>query len=325
MNTISLTKHPNPYDPERLELLITCQAGLESLVKKDAEKSGAKNITAQDRIVRCSGDTRTLYTLLMSSRYANRIYIQLAREKITDFDALFALVAGIAWRHHIARDVEIVTEAMSAKSVLTHTPTLQSIMKKAIVSRLTEATGSRHLYENRAGRETHIQLFLLEDIAHIALDITGIPLHRRGYRTEAGDAPIKENLAAALVALTSWRFREPLYDPFCGSGTIAIEAAMLARNIPPGIDRRFAVEWHPFFDRALFESVKKELRAKIYPSGEYRIFASDIDVGMIEIARRNAQRAGVSEDITFFVADFLEKTPEENISKAFPVRREDST
>ena len=248
----------------------------------------------------------TLYHLLIGSRYPNRIYVELAKARVMDFDQLFAVMDAIEWRRHLPRDVAIVTEAMALKSTLSHTPTLQSIMKKAIVTHLTRGQDSHHLFENRTGREAHIQLFLLEDEAHIGLDVTGFPIHRRGYRSEAGDAPIKENLAAALVAFSGWRFREQLYDPFCGSGTIVIEAAMLARNIAPGLDRRFAIEWHPFFDKEVWMEVKHSFREKIYPSGAYEIFASDMDAEVIEKAKNNARRAGVEKDITFLVSDFRE-------------------
>ncbi len=149
---------------------------------------------------------------------------------------------------------------------------------------------------------------MIEDVAHITLDVTGIALHRRGYRSEAGDAPIKENLAAAIIALSGWRFKENFLDPFCGSGTFAIEAALLARNIAPGLNRRFAIEWHPFFEKEIFETAKQELQSKLYPSGAYSIQGSDIDMISLQKAKRNAERAGVSEDIEFIVADF-EDTP----------------
>lgn len=141
------------------------------------------------------------------------------------------------------------------------------------------------------GVEVHILILIIEDTAYILLDVTGDPLHKRGYRTESGEAPIKENLAAALVAFANWKYKNPLLDPFCGSGTIAIEAAMIARNIAPGLARHFRIEELPCYDRTLMAEVKKELMSKIYPSGKYTILARDIDPAMIEIAKRNAIRA----------------------------------
>lgn len=150
-----------------VSLIITCQAGLESLVKKDTIRSGATITDTKDRIIFAHGDEAMLYTILPSSRYANRVYLELARGNIQTFDDLFALVSQIHWRHHIPKDDAIVTEAMSIRSQLSHTPTLQSITKKAIVTQLTAHTSSHHLYEDRRGTETHIQLFLIDDTAYI--------------------------------------------------------------------------------------------------------------------------------------------------------------
>ncbi len=130
-------------------IIITCQAGLEALVKRDSEKLGAKILSTRDRLIRAEADEKTLYKLLIGSRFSNRIYIELASEKITDFDELFSVAQKIKWRHHIPRNNAIVTEAMSLKSTLAHTPTLQSILKKAIVTELTKNTGTHHLYEDR--------------------------------------------------------------------------------------------------------------------------------------------------------------------------------
>ena len=157
---------------EKAVLVITCQAGLEALVKKDTEKHGGKILSVTDRLIRVAADEAVIYNLLLWSRYSNRIYLELSCQTVTDFDALFEQTKNISWRKHILRDSVIVTEAMSHKSVLTHIPTLQSIMKKAIVTTLTENSGSGKLYERQGGNELHVQLFLLEDTAHIALDIT---------------------------------------------------------------------------------------------------------------------------------------------------------
>ncbi|MDO4873597.1 MAG: class I SAM-dependent RNA methyltransferase [Candidatus Gracilibacteria bacterium] len=307
-------KLPYPaINRESFQFFITCQAGVEALVKREAEKIGLKNFDVQDRIVRGEGTEKNLYELLVQSRFSNRVYIELASAITNDFDSLFELVKNISWKNFLRAGIAIVAEATAIKSTLSHTPSIQSIAKKAIVSHLTDGTGTHHLYENRDGDEAHIQIFMIENRVHILIDITGNPLHKRGYRTESGDAPIKENLAAAILAISGWRFRKKFLDPFCGSGTFAIEAAMLARNIAPGLGRHFAVENFPFFEKEIFYAVRREAREKIYPSGNYQIFASDIDPKMIEIAKNNARRAGVEDDIifveqNFFDYDFGEKT-----------------
>jgi putative N6-adenine-specific DNA methylase len=192
----------------------------------------------------------------------------------------------------------IVIEASSTRSILSSTPTIQSIAQKAIFSTL-------YTPNNANAIETHILILIVDDEMRVLLDVTGDPLHKRGYRSESGEAPIKESLAAALIAFSGWRYREPFLDPFCGSGTIAIEAAMMARNIPPGLSRHFRIESLSFHDRDTYMKAKEEMKGKIYPSGSYSISASDSDPGMVEIAKRNAERAGVADDIVFSVSDFL--------------------
>ena len=281
-----------------LSFVLTCQSGLESLTKRECERIGLADIWGQDRLVKGTGSLKNAYELLVWSRFANRVYISIAEEKITDFDALFTLCERVEWSDYLTGKEDIVIEASTTRSALSSAPTIQSVGQKAIYSTLNTPNITN-------GVEVHILILIIDDIAHILLDITGEPLHKRGYRKEAGEAPIKESLGAALVAFANWKYKSPLLDPFCGSGTIAIEAVMIARNIPPGLTRHFRVESLPFHDRSLFELVKTEAKSKSYPSGKYRVYASDIDPEMIRIARENADRAGVGEDIVFEVKDFL--------------------
>ena len=217
---------------------------------------------------------------------------------MTDFDALHERVRSIGWGSYLTGKELIVVEASSTRSVLSSVPTIQSISQNALFSTITTPN-----YTNDT--EVHVLILIIDDIAHILLDVTGDPLHKRGYRRESGEAPMKENLAAALLAFANWKYKSPLLDPFCGSGTIAIEAAMMARNIAPGLFRSFRIEELPFHNATLLESVRANAEKKIYPSGNYTIHASDIDPAMIQIARENARRAGVAEDIVFSVSDFL--------------------
>lgn len=295
------------FSPSENTIFITCQAGLESLVKKDNQKIGLKILETRDRIIRAKATEKNIYEALLWNRFSNRIYLELATSKIETFDELFSLVEGISWKNFLPRWIAIVTEATTIKSQLSHIPSIQSITKKAIVKHITEGTGTHHLYENRDGDEAHIQVFLIENVAYILLDITGSALHKRGWRTESGEAPIKETLAAAIIALSNWRFWEIFWDPFCGSGTFAIEAALLARNIAPGIGRHFAIENFPFFNKNMFDIARKEAREKSYPSGKYQIFGSDINPEMIEKSRRNALRAGIENDVIFEIVDFFDK------------------
>ncbi len=292
-----------PFDKENLYFTLTCQSGLESLVRREWERLGLTETWGQDRLVSGKWSLETLYRLLVGSRFANRVYIEVAKEKIVDFDTLHDTLTSISWSEYLTGKEIIVIEASSTRSVLSSMPTIQSVSQNAIYSTL-------HTPDNAHAVEVHILILIVDDVARVLLDVTWDPLHKRGYRSESGEAPLKESLAAALVAFSGWKFREPLFDPFCGSGTIAIEAAMMARNIPPGLTRHFRVVSLPFHDRALLSGVKKDLEGKIYPSGKYEIFASDMDSEMVEISKRNAERAGVGEDIVFSKQDYL-STPTE--------------
>ena len=188
--------------------------------------------------------------------------------------------------------------ASSTRSILESIPTIQSVGQRAIFSTLNTPNLTN-------GTEVHILILIVDNIAHILLDITGDPLHKRWYRREAWEAPIKENLAAALVAFANWKYATPLIDPMCGSGTIAIEAVMIARNIAPWLYRHFRVEELRFFNTEIFQNVQDVARSKIYPSGKYTILASDITPEMIQIAKWNAKRAWVLDDISFSVQDFV--------------------
>lgn len=287
-------------------IFITCQGGFESLVKRDCQKNKLKNITVSDRCIQWEWDLETIYQLLVWNRFANRVYINLAQKNTTDFDSLFDLCNSIDWKKYIPEWKEIVTQATSIRSQLAHAPSIQSITKKALIKNLTKNQETHHWNESRWWKEIHIQTMIIEDMAHILLDITGLPLHKRWWREIAGEAPLKENLASVLVALSWWKFRETLWDPFCGSGTIAIEAVLLARNIAPWKNRYFAIEHMKIHDADLLQRVKKEAKTKEYPSGKYTIIASDTAADMIQIAKENALKAGVSKDIDFRVWDFWE-------------------
>ena len=282
----------------KYSFLLTCQSGLESLVKRECEKLRLENIRGQDRLVKCDGTEKNMYELLLWSRFANRVYLSLREEKITDFDTLHEVLREIVWSDYLTGKEQIVIEASSTRSTLTSTPTIQSVAQNAIFSTLNTPN-----YTNDT--EVHILILLIDNVANVLIDITGDPLHKRGYRRESGEAPIKENLAAALVAFANWKYSTPLLDPFCGSGSIPIEAVMIARNIAPGLFRSFRIEELPFFDEERLENTRAEAEKKIYPSGKYTVLASDIEPEMVRIAEENARRAGVAGDIHFSVGNYL--------------------
>ena len=190
------------------QLVLTCQSGLESLVKRECERLGCTNIVTQDRLISCTGTDKNMYELLVWSRFSNRVYIELTSEKIEDFDRLYDVLNRLNWSEYLTGKERIIIEASSTRSVLESIPTIQSVGQKSIFSTL-------HTPNVTNGTEVHILILIIDNIAHILLDITGDPLHKRGYRREAGEAPIKENLAAALVAFTNWKYSTPLIDPMC--------------------------------------------------------------------------------------------------------------
>lgn len=247
-----------------------------------------------------------MYELLVWSRFSNRVYIELGCEKTEDFDHLYNMLNGIKWSEYLTGKERIIIEASSTRSTLESIPTIQSVGQRAIFSTLNTPNLTN-------GTEVHILILIIDNMAHILLDITGDPLHKRWYRREAWEAPIKENLAAALIAFANWKYSIPLSDPLCGSGTIPIEAVMIARNIAPGLLRHFRVEELKFFDADILQAVRDTAKSKIYPSGKYRINASDIDPEMIERAKWNAKRAWVLDDINFGVWNYIDNPLQEGI------------
>lgn len=292
-----------PYATMRF--LITCTPGVEAVLKREIERLGGEDIVVRDRSVECSGPDSLLARLNLWVRTGNRVYLVLEQGKILDFDRLFELVSRTDWRKYVPDGAPIAVDAVSVRSDLTSVPAIQKIVKKAIVTKIT-GDKETFLREDSSIEAIHVFALLIENEMKILLDTSGDALHKRGYRMEALEAPIKETLAAALVYLSGWRYRDPFLDPFCGSGTIAIEAAMIARNIPPGIRRNFAFEGFDWYDRAHIESERKTADIGIIRDRTYTIRGSDIDPEAVSIARDNAMRAGVADTVEFMVQDFGE-------------------
>ncbi|MCP4524110.1 MAG: class I SAM-dependent RNA methyltransferase [Candidatus Gracilibacteria bacterium] len=277
--------------------------GVESLAKKEIERQGGEILEVVDRLITFQGGPELIPRMNFWSRVGNKMYILLAEEdNVTNFDDLFNLVNKVHWKKYFKKDFPILVKATSQRSELGAIPTIQSIGKKAIVkSLLGEKEGV--IKEDPELEKMDILVLIIDNKVRILLNTSGKALHMRGYRTEAGEAPIKESLAAACILLSNWRFKENFYDPFCGSGTFAIEALMIARNIAPGLKRRFAFENLNLVDWETCELERANARKKRF-DGEYKIYASDIDPEMIEIAKSNALRAGQEGQISFSVQDF---------------------
>ena len=282
--------------------LLTCPLGLEALAKKEVQKQGYTLREVQDKAVYFTWEIDALARMNLWSRFANILYyIAWEYSDITDFDSYFEAVSSINWLEYIPRDYEIVVKATSIKSQLWATSSLQWLAKKAIVQSLV---WDAILRENPTLGTIEIRILMENNTLRVMLNSSWVWLHKRGYREMTWDAPLKENIAAALVILSQWRFREPLYDIFCGSGTIGIEAAMIARNIAPWLKRNFACESWTWLPEWLFEAEKTRARASEY-SWEYRIYCSDIRRDIIELAKRNAKFAGVDDSLNFWVQDYM--------------------
>ena len=286
-----------------MQFFITCTPGVESVLRKEIEKISGTNLVVSDRGILCSGTESLMAELNVWIRTGNRVYLVLAEKKTRTFDELFDTTSAIDWRKYIPKDAPIIVDAVSVKSELESIPAIQKTIKKAIV---TKITGDRESLLREDGKISGIHVFALirENTMLLLLDTSGEPLHKRGYRTEALEAPIKETLAAAMVLLSGWRYKEPFLDPFCGSGTIAIEAAMIAKNIAPGLSRSFAGEGFPWYNIEFFKQAKEQAKTKIITDRKYAITGSDSDKEAVKIAENNAKRAGVSDTIAFENKDF---------------------
>ena len=291
---------------EKMTLAVPCLFGLEGLAADELKYMGMENVRTETGRVLFTGGWEALVKANLRLRCGERVELLLGEFPAPDFDALFEGTRALAWERFIPRDGEFPIRGHCLNSALHAVPACQSIIKKAVASRLGAKYGLGTLPET--GSRYQIRFTILNDRAALYLDSSGPALHKRGWRPNANQAPLRETLSAAMVKLARYKGREIFCDPFCGSGTIAIEAALAALNRAPGLGRRFAAESWRGPDKALWSRAREEARAAEY-RGEYRIFASDIDPEALELARENARRAGVEAYITFSQADALAFTP----------------
>ena len=278
----------------------TCLFGLEHLLGEEIDALGYNRIETMDGRVTFLGDEETVALANIFLRYAERVYINLGKVGATTFDQLFEGVRALPWERWIGKTDAFPVKGHSIRSILTSLPALQSIIKKAVVTRLSEIYGIRQFEES--GVKYQIEFFLFKDEATLMIDTSGTPLHKRGYRTEANGAPIRETLAAAIAATSRPRENVLLWDPMCGSGTIAIEAALLANNIAPGAHRHFAAERFPSFPREVWRTAREEAFDGRRDTA-IEIYASDIDPAAVALTANNIQRAGVGMWVKTFQAD----------------------
>ena len=289
-----------------MEMIAPCHFGLEAVLKREIYDLGYEITKVEDGRVTFTGDAEAVCRGNIFLRTAERILIQVGRFPARTFEELFQGVKSLPWEEYIPEDGKFwVTKASSVKSQLFSIPDIQSIAKKAMVERLKETYHKDWFEED--GASFPVRIFLMKDEAVVALDTTGTPLHKRGYRTWTSKAPISETLAAALLMLTPWNKDRILVDPFCGSGTFLIEAAMMAANMAPGMKREFtAMDWEHLIPGKLWREILEEARELVEPDVTTDLQGYDIDPDMVKIARANAKQAGVDHLIHFQTRDVSE-------------------
>lgn len=285
----------------KLELIATATFGLEALVKREIEALGYKILKSEDGKITFLGDERAIIRSNLWLRCADRVLLKMAEFEAKTFEELYQQTRGIPWENLIPPDGKFPVNGSSVKSTLHSVPACQSIVKKAVVDRLTDAYGVKNFEET--GGDYEIKVTLLKDRVTLTVDTTGPGLHKRGYRIKDVRAPIKETLAAALVQLSFWREGRLLIDPCCGSGTIPIEAAMIGMGIAPGLNRNFSAEtWH-MINSGIWKEERKMAFDSIKHDADIQIIGADMDPTAIAAARENALEAGVADVITFRIDD----------------------
>ena len=285
-----------------LKLVATCLFGLEKQLGEEIDALGLKRIDTMDGRVTFLGEFEDIPRANINLRLAERIYILVGSYPATSFTELFDGAVSLPWEDYIGKYDEFPVKGHAIKSKLFSVPDCQSIVKKALVERLSKHYNIKWFSEN-SGVKYQVEFFIFKDIATLMIETSGAPLHKRGYRPEAGVAPIRETLAAA-IALTSRPREDTLFwDPFCGSGTLAIEAAMIATNRAPGLLREFSGEKFPFLPPKMWEDAREDAKSKIIHNSAFEAYASDIDEDILDTVYENALRAGVEEHLNIFQAD----------------------
>ena len=281
----------------------TCLFGLEGFLREEIENLGLERISSLDGRITFRGDENTCALCSVNLRFAERLYLNIGSFRADTFDELFEGTKSLPWEEYIGKDDMFPVSGHSIKSTLFSVPDCQRIIKKAVCVRLGEKYSLKQLPET--GKKYKIEFFLYKDTADLMIDLSGTPLHKRGYRPETVEAPLRETLAAAIAKISRPRENVVLWDPFCGSGTIAIEAAMIMRNIAPGMKRSFISEGFPVFPSSSWEKARADAERSVRESG-FRAFATDIDPECVRITSESASRAGVGEMINTFEMNALD-------------------
>ena len=281
----------------KFNLVATSAMGLESIVADEVKALGYETTTENGKIY-FEGDERAIARANLWLRVGDRVKIVAAQFPARTFDELFERTKAVQWEKFLPVDAAFPVQGKSVKSTLFSVPDCQAIVKKAIAERLKLAH-QRIGFLDESGATYKLEISILKDIATITLDTSGAGLHKRGYRHGQGEAPLKETLAAALVKISKWNPDRPFVDPFCGSGTIPIEAAMIGQNLAPGYNRDFHSEAWSWMPKTIWDDVRTEAEDLANYDQELQIIGSDIDQKMIQIAEQNAFEAGFADLISF--------------------------
>ena len=283
-----------------LQFAVPTLFGLEGLCADELRRLELPGVKAENGRVLCTGTEADLPRLNLNLRTGERVLLLLGTFPARDFDALFEGTRALPWERFVPRDGQFPVKGHSLNSALRSVPACQSIVKKAIAARLGGKYGLETLPET--GALYQVQFAVMNDEAALMLDTSGPGLHKRGYRAQGVAAPLRETLAAGLVLLSRYRGRDPLCDPFCGSGTIPIEAALIARNRAPGLNRSFSAQRWSWLDKKYWMSAADEAEDREF-DGEYEIWGGDVDPEAVALAKHNAQLAEVDDIVRFDVDD----------------------
>lgn len=295
---------------EKYTLIATTTFGLEALCKRELRDLGMEIKKVQDGRIYFEGTMEDVAKANLWLRTADRVLIELGNFKALSFEELFNKVYDLPWEEIIPAKGNFIVNGKSIKSKLFSISDCQRITEKAIIKKLQ--TKYDIAWFEKSGALYDIEVALLKDYASITLDTTGKGLHKRGYRRKHGDAPIKETLAACMVMLSYWNKDRVLYDPFCGSGTILVEAAMIGRNIAPGLERGFAFNNWTGVSKDILARAKKDALEKIDQEADLKIYGTDIDEEMVNLSREIVEDLGFEDDIKVFHKDFRDFDLEDN-------------
>lgn len=294
---------------ENIEITVPTLLGMEAFAAKEIRRLGYETTAVEDGRITFSGDLEAVCRTNIQLRTGERALIKIGEFKALSFEELFEKTSSLDWERWIGKNSAFPVKGHCLKSKLASTRDAQAIIKKAIAKRLSQKYGIEWLPED--GNVYQIQFSIMKDKVTLMIDTSGEPLHKRGYRQKSNLAPLRETIAAAMVMMSYWKFEYPLCDPFCGSGTIPIEAAMFKRNIAPGINRSFAAQNFVQFEPQLWEKAREEAKS-LERDIPLEIYAYDIDADTVSLAERNARIAGVEKYIKFKrtdAADFYTETP----------------